>query len=201
MKSTLFFLLIFAMLGATCYIGIQKYGDETGLNPVNKNILPAIDWEKTLVGKWRFQTRLSSPKELWIFKGVIEYSSDGKFTRHVNIKYYQDGNGYTPNEDEYDLGIVAGGRVSGLWEVDTSGGVWLEMPTSCNVINSIVKPGFNEKYNSCNWFQKDVPYSYGFITETYNRTGFQIFNKNKIVIEGESFDDDGKQQWIFERER
>lgn len=201
MRTSTFFLVIIAMvIGITCLIA-QKMGFEfgLGLDFSNSTILPKNEWNQNLIGKWKFNTRISNPTELWVFDGKAEYLENGEFIRQVTIKYYQDYHNQTPHEGENDLQIVAGGTIKGKWITDTITGNWKETAESCEIVNSTVKNGYNKEYNACQWFPPGGTIAYGNNTSSFSESEVKTFSEDKIDIQGKSFSDEGKKQWTFKR--
>lgn len=199
MRTVIFFLALVAMLGGGIYLASQKIFSPIGADFLEGGISPSRQWCGQLVGTWKFNTRISNPRELWVFTGTINYLSDGKFVRQVTCKFYKNSWGGEPHEKDANLGIVAGGTVEGKWKVDTTHGNWQETATDCAIVNSIVEQGFNQDYDACTWFSKGSPVVYGNHVTTFSRSEVSVFTVNNILIEGESFSDGGKKTWSFKK--
>ena len=198
MRTAIFFLMLAAMLGGGIYIASQKMGVQVGPDFIDGGVSPAREWHDQMIGVWKYESRLSNPRELWVFTGRVEYLPDGKFIRQVTGRFYKDGAG-EPDEHESDLGIVTGGTVEGTWKVDTVQGNWQETATECALSNSIVEQGFNEKYDACVWFNRGYPTIYGNQVTTFSRSDVSVFTAEKILIEGESFSDGGMNTWSLKK--
>jgi len=199
MRTIMFFLILAAMLGGGIYLASQKMGIWVGPDFIDGGVSPVREWHDQMIGIWKYESRLSNPRELWVFTGRVEYLPDGRFIRQVTGKLYQDGYGSVPEESDSDLGIVTGGTVEGTWKVDTAQGNWQETATGCALSNSIVEQGFNERYDVCAWFSKGHPVIYGNHVTTFSRSDVSVFTADKILIEGESFSDGGKNTWSFKK--
>ena len=193
MRSTIFFLILAAMLFGGIYVASQKQGFDFGTG----KITPASEWSRILPGRWKFKTIMKNPREIWLFEGEAEYFEDGHFNRYVTMKYYFDD--YEPDIEDEDLGIVAGGSVSGTWEVDTIVGVWNEKIEQCDISNSIIENGCNENYNGCSWFNTGSSGHYGKNRRSDIKTEITNFSNRKIEISGTDFSEGGTLPWAFKR--
>lgn len=178
MKSSIFFLCLAGMFGGAIYLAAEKLG--FNISFLEGGSIPSTEWQETLPGKWKFKDTHKTPREIWIVEGEVEYLPNGKFHRFITIKFYHDGN--EPEIENSDLQIVAGGSVDGTWQIDTINEVWTEKITSCDIINSLIGQGYNEKYDGCSWYSIGSTWYYGNHSEKGSQSKISSFSRNRIDI-------------------
>ena len=202
MKSNIFLVAVFLLIAA----GIFMFTD-TGKDTFSNFsfsfsdgvILPKSEWEETLVGTWDFDIAFNAPTRIHRFTGDVEYKSDKSFSRYINMKYYDYATPSRVKESEEYMRVIGGGRITGTWSISEDGNFWRENITTCEVSNSFNDESRYNSYTACRFYPVSDIVTFGEINLAGTRFKLKTFNADKIIIEGESFEDDGKRVFVFTR--
>lgn len=201
MRKTFFWLFIIALIGLG---GIIMYGKATGeslplpILSLTSSIAPTSEWESIMIGKWKFKTVFKSLKEAEVWEGEVEYFPDGKMERYVTYKNYGQNGGEARISDDY-VNFIAGGKAVGAWSVKNTEEVWVEVVSDCFMTNSYVGYNMNEEFNACYDFPKGEKSPYGNQQNEIVKLEIKQFSKQKIIIEGKDFSNNGKRTYTFKR--
>ncbi len=199
MKSLLFFLSVLVLLGTGTYF---KLNDEILFTDgifSDSGLAPVDEWKSILSGKWEFRTTFQSSIKYWALKGEVEYTTDGNFTRFVSAKYFSNFNGTVVKQTPSNLKIIGGGRVSGKWAVRNEG-AWEETINDCDIAITHRGKNIKKDFSICDkFFPIKGTLIFGKLVGSKVKTDTKIFNRNKIVIKGKTFDDDGEVTFILDR--
>ncbi len=198
MKTVFFLLSVLALMGAGVYMKLGNGMEFSGGFISDNSIAPAGEWQYIMPGKWEFNAVFKAPKECSVLQGEVEYTADGDFNRFVTVKYYHDPNKTITNIDKNNVKIIAGGSVSGKWMVGDEG-TWKEVAQNCDMPNSLIESGYNTKYEACLWFPLNDTVIYGNSVYSLGEYELQAFNKEKILIKGRTFNDDGNITYTFHK--
>jgi hypothetical protein len=148
-KLSLVTLCIFALLQCRC--GSENQGEKTDKG----KIVAVEDWEKAIIGTWKYNMLLDKVREKQAFEGEIEYKNDGTFIRTVTIFVHFTDNGEVEISKGYEE-IISGGTVKGKWKVDKENQLLIENSESCTISNSFVASWANKEYDGCVYFAEFV---------------------------------------------
>lgn len=144
-KISLVALFVFALLQWRC--GSDNQGDKT-----EKGKIEAIEnWEKAIIGTWKYNMLEDKVREKQAFEGEVEYKNDSTYVRTVTIFVDFAEYGEVKMTKGYEK-IIAGGTVKGKWAIDKENKLLIEHSEKCTISNSFVASGANNEYNGCAWF-------------------------------------------------
>jgi hypothetical protein len=193
MRTKLFFSAIFLIAGA----GVILLLGGIKLPVFSGGIAPYAKWNEILPGKWKYQRKLETTEYTWVYEGEVEYKRDGTFNRFITCKYYHI-SGMKKLNSEY-ISIIAGGSYWGRWSVDTVGGFFKEDIEGCNVTTGRVDYGY-KAVNFCETkFAPKNHWWFGDLVSSRSRFKVIRFDKKKIIINGELFDEAGTVEVLFDR--
>ncbi|RAJ89907.1 hypothetical protein LX87_05596 [Larkinella arboricola] len=191
-KSVILFLGLFAFI-ALCaairffdYKYISSYANNNSSEDgtlINKNT--TIVDRNILLGKWDFEIRTDSYKEINIIKGTAIYNNSNQYIKRITYKKYIDYYGKAEDTQGSER-VLAGGTVNGNWGT-TNIEFWEEDLSDCDIKASV---NTTDQKNFCTIFD-DYSRFGNVITNTKN---FEIksFTTDKILIEGEDLSSEGK---------
>ena len=108
------------------------------------------NWEKVIVGTWKYNMLLDKAREKQVFEGEIEYKNDGTFTRTVTIFVHFTDNGEVTISKGWEK-IISGGTIKGKWKVYDNK-LLVEDLELCTISNSFLASDANKKYDGCAYF-------------------------------------------------
>lgn len=195
MKSLLFYAVVVALIIGGCILLLKKLDIEIFGN----TILPQEEWADILPGKWAFEVKFNSFKEIYIFEGEMKYFPDGTFNKYVSMKNYYGITDKKIVKGTYrNLCIEGGGSYSGTWSVG-NGLFWNEIVKKCSMNTTFAGEDCDNAYNICDWFPEKDSISYGTMSDSLSMKQIKVFSKNKIIIEGKKFSNDSTRKWIFRK--
>jgi hypothetical protein len=199
MKTFSFFLLFAALVGGGLYLTASKFETFKDLAIGRGEILPPSEWSGILVGKWKYHRKLTGANYLWVYDGEVEYYSNGQFVRYVTCKYYH---GRDVVAKPLYLRIVAGGSYSGKWSVDPSAQFFQEDIEDCNVTESRLDSGYEERnINFCETtFAPKGWWKFGDVAFEKSKFELKRFDSEKVVIKGEIFSEGASVEIVFTKE-
>lgn len=164
-------------------------------------VVPSGQWKSVLPGKWKVKGERVSVKEAEVWEGEVEYSSNGKMEWFISYKYYGvDQYSSKVNISESYLDVIAGGSITGTWAVDTSTNIWTEKINNCQIVNTYVGAGANDKFNVCDYFFPiGSTISYGKARNGTSKVEIEEFSQNSILLKGRDFSKDGSIRYEFSR--
>lgn len=199
MKSYLFYGLILAFIIAAFFVFKKKTsGEGFDFNFFETTeIAPQEQWRDILVGKWKVDIKFKNYQQIWIFTGEEEYRQDGTFTKYLTQKSYSSPySDVAVKIDNANLDIVAGGSLEGTWVVNADM-TWAEKYKKCAFPNSFIGERGNKEYQACDYFSKEATYGEKKGDSFVNTV--KCFTKNKILIEGKRYSDEGINIWELKR--
>jgi hypothetical protein len=205
MRSFLFIASILGLIFAGVYLFMEKDihgaykipfidGNEfkLGLNSSlpNNQLTSSSEWEDVLIGRWNFETIFRAEERNRKFAGEVIYRDDNTFTRFVTFKLFH-------KDLEEDI-LIAGGKVEGIWSVDTLNNTWIESVTECSMKVTYSFHLSDKDFNVCNsYFRSGREARYGQVDSDYSQVSIDAFNQDKIVITLKNYSSGAKDHFRF----